>query len=454
MKKIAQLALAFFGILNAANAMAQPPVFSAEALQQDFRVLQDAISATHPDPAIYVSPEKLKKTYSNIAAQIQEPLTRDQAWRVLAQLNPVFSDAHLLVSQPDWEDQIKAHLKSGGALFPFDVQVASSGEMRIRSQLDGRATSLAGTRIELINGIPVSRIARALLPLVSADTPELGAHLLSRRMWFYYWKVYGAPKHFDLVLSKPGARVLSVAGSTTTPLSVAGHTESQFEKLFRFEILGKDAALLTVNQFSWSDKPAFYAFTREVFTKLRDARIGTLIIDIRENTGGDDDMWKEGILRYIANKPYRHASSYVKKVIAGRASGTERVGDVVHGFVDSWTQPELENPLRFSGKTYVLAGRLTYSSAILFSNVLQDFGFAQLVSAGSYANVRQSGGVQHVVLPNTGLAISVPRFVLDRPSGERKPVLLQPDIVLSDSPFDDRALVNALLLRIAQRRSP
>jgi hypothetical protein len=207
MKKIARLALVFLGMLHAAHAMAQPPVFSVEALQQDFRVLQDAISATHPDPGIYVSPEKLRKTYSDISARLQQPLTRDQALRVLAQLNPVFSDAHLLVSQPDWAEQIKAHLKGGGVLFPFEVQVASSGEMRIRSELGGGASSFAGGRIQQINGIPVSRIARELLPLVSGDTPELRAHLLSRRMWFYYWKVFGAPKRFDLVLAEPATRV-------------------------------------------------------------------------------------------------------------------------------------------------------------------------------------------------------------------------------------------------------
>jgi hypothetical protein len=85
---------------------------------------------------------------------------------------------------------------------------------------------------------------------------------------------------------------------------------------------------------------------------------------------------------------------------------------------------------------------------------VQDFGFAQLVSAGGYANVRQSGGVQNIVLPNTGLEISVPRFVLDRPSGERQPGLVQPDIVLPDSPFDNQAMVKALLRRLAGNVPP
>lgn len=79
---------------------------------------------------------------------------------------------------------------------------------------------------------------------------------------------------------------------------------------------------------------------------------------------------------------------------------------------------------------------------------MQDFGFARLVGAGGYVRTRQTGGVMNVRLPNTGLEISIPRFVLDRPSGSREPALVRPDIVLADSVLDRRAMVNALLARI------
>jgi hypothetical protein len=62
---------------------------------------------------------------------------------------------------------------------------------------------------------------------------------------------------------------------------------------------------------------AFHAFTKDAFTQIRDAKVTTLIIDVRENTGGNDDMWKFGVLPYLADKPFRNGSSYLKKVIAG-----------------------------------------------------------------------------------------------------------------------------------------
>jgi C-terminal processing protease CtpA/Prc len=120
----------------------------------------------------------------------------------------------------------------------------------------------------------------------------------------------------------------------------------------------------------------------------------------------------------------------------------------VHGFGDTWVEPDLSNPLHFSGKTYVLVGRITYSSAVLFSNVVQDFGFAQLVGAGGYARARQTGGVRNITSPNTGLEFTIPFFALDRPSGIREPALVHPDIVLPDSPFDRMVTVKALLEQV------
>ena len=99
----------------------------------------------------------------------------------------------------------------------------------------------------------------------------------------------------------------------TLPKALLNET---FEDLFKFELLDKKQALLTINLFWWQDKERFYQFTQNAFQQIKTKGIEHLIIDIRKNPGGDDDMWKQGLLRYIANKPYRHTSRYTKKIIA------------------------------------------------------------------------------------------------------------------------------------------
>ena len=129
-------------------------------------------------------------------------------------------------------------------------------------------------------------------------------------------------------------------------------------------------------------------------------------------------MWKDGILRYIATRPYKQGSTYLKR---------ERTGSMTAGTIEAPTQPVPDEPLHFPGKVTVLIGPLTYSSAVLFSNVVRDYGFGTLAGIGGAARTRQSGGVQSVKLPNTGLVLSYPRFVLDPPSGLRATTYPQPD---------------------------
>lgn len=81
------------------------------------------------------------------------------------------------------------------------------------------------------------------------------------------------------------------------------------------------------------------------------------------------------------------------------------------------------------------------------SNVMQDFGFATLAGTGGAARTAQSGGVRRFDLPESGLALYVPRFVLDRPAGARGAAWLTPDIAL---PAD--GAVDALLRGLAPPR--
>jgi hypothetical protein len=410
-------------------------------LRADLRFIQDSIAATHPDPGFSADLVQLRQAFQQVDAQLTGPLTQDQAWRLLATLNPVFADAHLAITPADPQAKSADFLKSGGKFFPFEVSVEPAGTVTIRSELGGAASPLKGVRIETINGVPTSRIVAALLERCHGDTIAFRAALLSTRWPFLYWKMYGEEPRYDLALSN-GKRV-AIPGLARMPEYLDG--VDNFAHQFGFEMLGSNSALLTVNTFYWPDKKKFTEFTEQAFAQLRAANVKTLLIDIRANGGGNDDMWMDGILRYIADKPYRWASTYRKKVIKGRDSATEKLGDVIDGTIGKWSEPTPDDPLHFSGTTYVLVGRDTYSSSILFSNVMQDFGFGKVVGANGHARVRQSGGTQGFVLPNSGLALGVPRLIFQRPSGATEPMLLRPDIVLPDDPLDQRALIEAVL---------
>jgi hypothetical protein len=414
----------------------EPPKLSAQQLQQDLSALESELARVHPDVSHSVDAPTLARAVAEVRAKLNRPMTRDEAWLEFTALNPVLADGHLAATFPGGvAAEIDRHLKSGGLLFPFNVHVDDHGGLFVRSKLNGDATPLAGSRIERLDGVPAGEVAAKLLAHMNGDTPAFRRALLSDRFAFWYWKFFGQRRTHSLTLA---GREMQVDGSGEMPLA---YREKTFEQLFRLEMLG-DAAVLTIGEFYWKDKNLFYDFTKTAFTRIRDAGARMLIIDIRMNGGGDDDVWREGIMPYIATAPFRNGSTYSLKIIEGRQKAGQKVGDVVRGAQDDVYQPQLDNPLRFKGQVYVLIGPRTYSSSVLFTNIVQDSDFGIVAGVGGAARSTQSGGIQIIKLPNTGIGFVVPRFVLTRPSGAAG--LLEPDVLVPDDPFRPMAAIEAL----------
>jgi hypothetical protein len=415
----------------------EAPTFTPEQLRADLASVESALERVHPDVSHSVDPAVLARAIGDVRSKLDRPMTSDEAWKVMSGLNPVMADGHLTVLFPGGTAaEIQRHLKSGGRLFPYAVYI-NDGAIFVRSRVDGSATPLAGKRIDTINGVPADDVAKKLLAHMNGDTPALRAALLSERFAFWYWKFFGEHRSFGLRIG--GAESVAEGSSDTPP----AYREKTFEELFRFELLAGNAALLAIDEFYWSDKSKFYEFTRTAFERMRDAGTRTLIIDIRANPGGDDDVWYEGIMPYIATKPYRNGSTYLLKIIEGRAKEGQKVGDVVRGAQETVYQPQLDNPLRFKGKLYVLISPRTYSSAVLFSTAVQDNGFGTLVGVGGAARSTQSGGTQNIKLPHTQMTVVVPRFVLTRASGRGG--LLQPDVLVVGDPFRPMSAIESIL---------
>lgn len=424
--------------------------YTAAQLREDLVTLESSIRSTHPDLQHSTEEPAFAQALRSVRERLDRPMTRDEAWQTFATLNPVLADGHLFVNFANWRGDTDAYLKAGGVLFPFEVHVTPDGQAVIRSELGGGESPLAGARVRSINGLDARDVAKALAARVHGDTPAFRADLLSRRWWLYYWRMYGAPAEFAIVLDDAARTTVRMPGSERKPVTLA--IESTFETQFAFQLLPCDAALLTVRSFSW-DKQPFLDFTHEAFRKMREAGVRRLVIDVRDNGGGDDDMWIEGLLPYFATKPYRWASNYKKRVLEGHRDEGEQIGSVVSGSIDRWIPPQPDNPLRYSGEVYVLVGGGTYSSAVLFTNVVRDFGFGKIAGTGGSARADQSGGIQKTVLPNTGLAVWSPRFVLQRPSGASQPILVEPDIAIEEDPLRPAAAVDRLLTRVCPRQT-
>jgi len=425
----------------AAAPVTTDALISRDALRADLRLAVGTIERNHPQLDHSVDPARFAKAAAEVERRIDRPMTQREAWATFATLNPVMADGHLLIGLPDWRTRSAEAVKRGEGHFPFEVSVDPSGQVRIVAMLGGGTTPFAGRRLLRIDGRDARDVSRALLARTHGDTPAFRAALLSNRWWLFHRNIQGAAASYDLVIEGAGRR--RVAASHALPAVL--QRDASFDRLYRCDLRPGGDAILTASAFDWEDRARYFAFTRDCFARMRAAGTRRLVIDVRTNGGGDDDMWKDGILRYIADRPYKIGSTATKRVLERYRSGDEVTGQIVTAPLTSTVQPVLDEPLRFTGKVHVLVGASTYSSAVLFSNVVQDYRFGTVAGTGDAVRSRQSGSTQIVQLPNSGLVLTWPRFVLVRPSGSVDPLMVQPDVVLADDPLNPRAAIDALL---------
>jgi len=122
-------------------------------------------------------------------------------------------------------------------------------------------------------------------------------------------------------------------------------------------------------------------YLKEIIAKGRGKSIGKVVIDIRNNPGGDDGVWM-GILETLIAKPldirarvgYKNTELAIKrlKLTNGKREAVkvplldnEEYGTLLWGEV---LQPS-DSSLNFTGNIYVLQNRLIFSSAGSLSNV-------------------------------------------------------------------------------------
>lgn len=425
-----------------AMAGATEPVYTAPQLHADLEQFRVALQSMPADLEHSANVPALETAFDALDARLSQsrPLTRDEAWREFATINPLLADGHMFVGFVDWRADVRKHVESGGTLFPFDVDVTPACDMSIHKE---RRSSFwfpeAYARILAIDGLPAHEVCERLMARLHGDTRAFRADLLTRRFWFFYWKTFGAPAIYELTLGTTDDSI-APAGARSYPgrksLPQLLDSERSFERMFELTFAGgadaahTDTAVLAMRTFAWADKDQVLAFTKQAFESLQRWRIENLIIDLTDNGGGDDDQWIEGVMPYIATRRWRTASSYRKRVIVTDASKHETAGDVVEGEMQTWYEPHPGNPLRFRGKVYVAVGPGTYSSAVVMATVIQDFGFGKVIGIGGSVRANTSGGTRRTTLTNTGLIVVTPRFVLRRPSRAALPALLTPDIPL------------------------
>lgn len=419
----------------------QTPLVSAEDALLDLHDFNHALRRTHPHLALRADLAQFDEEIAAIDEQIAGPLTRIEVWRLFSLLNPILNDGHAGVVFPDQYQWAQNYLDAGGTIFPLEVRLDELGRIFVKKE-SGEIAS--GDEIVAINGVSASRIAEQMLARAHGDTPLFRRELISRRFALMFLLLFGDTGEYEVLTVPQNGRAKSrmLAGVKELPPWLRPSRPASDH--FAFKILEGGVGYLKAGSFGGEYTDDFQRFTEAAFAEFKKHGVAALIIDIRDNDGGDDPLWQEGLMQNITAEPYSHVSRYSIRITEANADPGDVVGEVQTKDYTRIFTPDPENPVRFRGRTYILIGPYTYSAAIQFAVAAQDYDIATIAGRSTGGFSCQTGRVTKIAMTRTKLNAFAPILAMTRPSGQGCDKGVEPDIPITTDPLDPDAAIAAL----------
>ncbi len=451
-------------------------------LREDLAIVRAAFEEGHPGLHRFTSEREWDHAFADAEKRLDHPMTAWEFYRVLAPIVATIRCGHSRVELPDTLFQV---LNTTRRLLPLQVRVQGDRAWIVRDLAtdDERWT---GSELLAVNGVRT----HALLATLLAATPRdgFGETMAPQSLRRYRFagmleRMFGFDGRYEVELRDPHGRVqrTTIEGVTLPEQQQRVHARHPADDgngaNAEFELLdGGKIARLKLHAFagtvSDSDTTGIRGFFERSFETLRDRRTAVLILDLRDNGGGEDALGKILFARLV-DHPFAY---YDDLVLNGRGFSFEKY--VAHfdsvparlcekrddgkyhlvGHPNWGTQQPLEP--RFSGRVIALMNGASFSTTCEFLSHLRDLHRATFVgeeSGGAYVG-NTSGRVVRVVLPNTRAQVGVPILRYDLAVAPAKPFGrgIRPDVPVRTTVADwiagrDVELAKALELA---RRSP
>ena len=395
-------------------------------MHQDIDSFVLGMQTRHPDFNAYADVEAIYKRALQLKKEINRPMLRTEFYRYIGQLTHLFNDGHALLLWPYQE--YKGVKSSGRLLFPFAVTLSDNNKLLIKHDYtDGNKVIKAGDELISINNQPSSDIMAHLQQFAGGETTSLRYQFVAERFTLMLWAVMAGIDNFEVKIQRGQAtQTITLNAKTKWQEQVKQQAMAHY-----YRPLEGSVGFLYLAHFD-IEPDEFEQFIDETFAQIKRENTQHLIIDIRDNPGGNTDTVSY-LSRYLANTPFKLVSSIEEKLNKdnrGLFGYRGQEGDMLKQVWQNLEHP-INNENGFSGRSYLLIGPKTYSAAIVLATTLKDNNFSTLIGreTGGFAN--QSGQLNLFSLPHSELRAAVATRLLVRPSGKMDKQGVKPHYVTS-----------------------
>ncbi|MCW5909771.1 MAG: hypothetical protein KIT62_01795 [Cyclobacteriaceae bacterium] len=373
-----------------------------EDLLKDFMIFRDSLEKVHPALYRYSSKNEMNKLLDSCYLSINEGMTTVHFFMTLRFLTRAIGDGHTACNLPR---ELIVEQFQNSKVFPLRLYFTKDQTFVF---CDFEKRFKQGTEITAIDEKPVNEIRKVLFNYMLSD-----GSIESSKYWsfngsepnfqfLYYW-LYGNKPQFSISYKgKDGLTETAVLNASILKGNSCFNDKKSIENFLSLEIKANSTAILTIKTFDMNrlnqEDIYFKNFLDSVFMEINAKKIKKLIIDVRNNGGGEDS---NGSLLYsfLTNKPFAYYSS---------------LGTVSSKFPeDAHPNLKIQQPQKnnFMGKCYFLINGKSFSTtsefcAIAKSNARGKF-IGEETGGGYYGNT--GGELEKVTLPITKITVVIPR---------------------------------------------
>jgi hypothetical protein len=282
----------------------EPAKLSVSDLRKDFTILRTTLEEIHPDLYRYTSKQKFNRVADSIFATIGTELTMIDFYRRIAPIVTLIRNGHTAIRLPNsYYDQM--------SLLPFRL-VTFENKVYIRNDFSSQSNDLRGLEIKRINGVSIEDIVKQVIPYISLDGFNDNARFktaIEDDLSYYYNYKFGESDFYNVELyddSTDKVMTKRLAGiSNKEFLNRYAQTNAFPWALKKLETASAFLQISSFNSVAILDgkRLLFKTFVEEAFEKISRWNVKYLIIDLRNNGGGE---LKNSILlySYIADEQF------------------------------------------------------------------------------------------------------------------------------------------------------
>lgn len=371
-------------------------LYPTDELQADLKFVRKTLEDTHPNLYLYTPKEKFDSFFDSLYKCIVKPLSEMEFYNLVTLINAKVKDGHTMFLP---SEEALDYYNQKCKFFPFYIAILNN---RLYVNMNCSADTLIkeGNEIVSINGINAKDILQELLARQIRDgyNQTYPVWILTTYFKEYFGFSFGHPDVFSVTYRTKNSGTTTATINALSKDSIKYYRESKYlkrvttgkEKRGIALQLHKQRGIATLTIKSFDDdvlnsiyKQNFDSTIQAIFTQIHNAQIQNLILDIRNNQGGDFEPG-ELLLSYLLRQPITYLPGSKEKVMI------------------------IPKKNSFKGNLYILINGGSFSNTGIVSSYLELAHRGTFIGEEAAGNKTIiSGSAVDTSLPNTRITLEV-----------------------------------------------